>query len=51
MKNNGWMALTRRRLVFLTLTGQTIEIPLGDITGAREERVFRAVSPAAGPTW
>lgn len=40
VKNNGWIALTRRRLVFLTLTGKTIEIPLTGIIGFREARVF-----------
>lgn len=49
VKNNGWMALTRRRLVFLTLTGQTIEIPLSDITGVHEQRVFKS-SVAGGWT-
>lgn len=49
VKNNGWMALSRRRLVFLTLTGQTIEIPRDDISGAHEERVFKG-SVAGGWT-
>ena len=40
VRNNGWMALTRRRLVFLTLTGKTIEIPLNAVIGLREARVF-----------
>lgn len=40
VKNNGWMALTPRRLVFLTLTGKTIEIPLDAVIGFREARVF-----------
>lgn len=49
VKNNGWMALTRRRLVFLTLTGKTIEIPLTAIIGFREARVFNG-SVAGGWT-
>ena len=31
VKNNGVLALTRRRLVFRTLTGKAIEIPVGTI--------------------
>jgi hypothetical protein len=47
VKNNGVIALTRRRLVFLTLTGKWIEIPLAEITGLRESKVFMA-SAAGG---
>jgi hypothetical protein len=42
VKNNGVVALTRRRLIFLTTTGKTIEIPLEAITGLRESNVFKA---------
>jgi hypothetical protein len=45
--NNGVIALTRRRLVFLTLTGKSIEIPLTEVTGLRESKVFKA-SAAGG---
>jgi hypothetical protein len=38
--NSGLIALTARRLVFLTLTGKWIEILLSEITGLREARVF-----------
>jgi hypothetical protein len=40
-KNNGRIALTRRRLVFLTLTGTTISIALDTITGLRLAKVFK----------
>lgn len=49
VKNNGRIALTRRRLVFVTLTGVTIEIPLDAITGLRQSTVFKA-SVAGGYT-
>ncbi len=41
VKNAGVIALTRRRLVFRTLTGKTIEVPLEAITGVREATVFK----------
>lgn len=40
VKNNGRIALTRRRLVFVTLTGARIEIPLAAITALRQARSF-----------
>jgi hypothetical protein len=40
--NNGMIALTRQRLVFLTVTGKLIEIPLAAITGLRESKVFKS---------
>ena len=40
VKNTGLIALTRRRLVFRTLTGKTIEVPLASITGVRSATVF-----------
>jgi hypothetical protein len=40
VKNNGLIALTQRRLVFRTLTGKAIDIPVDAITGAREAAVF-----------
>ena len=49
VKNNGRIALTRRRLVFLTLTGTTISIPLDSITGLRLATVFKG-SVAGGYT-
>ncbi|MCV7343104.1 hypothetical protein [Mycolicibacterium rhodesiae] len=49
VKNNGRIALTRRRLVFLTLTGTTISIPLASITGLRLAKVFKG-SVAGGWT-
>lgn len=42
VRNNGRIALTRRRLVFLTLTGTTITIPLDQITGLGQSKVFKA---------
>lgn len=41
VKNAGTVALTRRRLVFRTLTGKTIEVPVAEITGVREADVFK----------
>jgi hypothetical protein len=41
VKNNGVIALTRRRLVFCTLTGKVIDIPVQAITGVREAAVFK----------
>ena len=41
IKNNGKLALTRQRLVFVTYTGKTIQIPLGAITGLGKSRVFK----------
>lgn len=41
VKNTGVIALTRRRLVFRTLTGKSIEVPVDVITGVREATVFK----------
>lgn len=41
VKNTGIIALTRRRLVFRTLTGKTVEVPVDSITGVREATVFK----------
>jgi hypothetical protein len=41
VKNTGLIALTRRRLVFRTLTGTLIEVPVDSITGVREATVFK----------
>jgi hypothetical protein len=41
VKNSGRIALTRRRMVFVTLTGTRIEIPLDTITGLRLAKVFK----------
>ena len=41
VKNTGMIALTRRRLVFRTLTGKSIEVPVDAITGVREATVFK----------
>ena len=49
VKNNGRIALTRRRVVFVTLTGTTIDIPLAAITGLRASKVFQG-SVAGGWT-
>jgi hypothetical protein len=40
-KNTGLIALTARRLVFRTLTGKTIDVPVESITGVREATVFK----------
>lgn len=49
VKNNGLIALTERRLVFRTLTGKTIEVPVAEITGVRESAGFNG-SVVAGQT-
>jgi hypothetical protein len=41
VKNTGLIALTRRRLVFRTLTGKAIDVPVESITGVREATVFK----------
>ena len=41
VKNTGLIALTRRRLVFRTLTGNLIEVPVESIVGVREATVFK----------
>jgi hypothetical protein len=41
VKNNGVIALTDHRLVFVTVTGNMIEIPRSEITGVREAKVFK----------
>lgn len=42
VNNNGTIALTARRLVFITLTGKLIDIPVADIVGVREAKVFKS---------
>ncbi len=42
VSNNGTVALTERRLIFVTVTGKLIEIPVADIIGAREAKVFKS---------
>lgn len=49
VKNNGQIALTRRRVVFVTLTGTTVDIPLASITGLCASKVFQG-SVAGGWT-
>lgn len=41
VNNDGMIALTQQRLVFHTLTGKVIEVPVTDITGVREAEVFK----------
>jgi hypothetical protein len=40
VNNNGVIALTSERLVFLTLTGTFIELPRNELTGIRQSKVF-----------
>jgi hypothetical protein len=47
VNNSAVIALTSRRLVCITVTGKTIEIPLESITSVREAKVFKA-SAAGG---
>lgn len=42
VNNNGTIALTDRRLIFVTTTGKLIEIPAAEIMGVREAKVFKA---------
>jgi hypothetical protein len=42
VNNNGTIALTDRRLIFVTTTGNLIDIPAADIIGVREAKVFKA---------
>jgi len=41
VKNSGRIALTRRRVVFVTLTGTTISVPLDTVIGLRLSKVFK----------
>jgi hypothetical protein len=41
VNNNGTIALTDRRLIFVTFTGKEIEVPCAEITGVREAKVFK----------
>ncbi|MCX2714404.1 hypothetical protein [Mycolicibacterium sp. J2] len=41
VNNTGLIALTQRRLLFRTLTGKAIDIPVDRITGVREAAVFK----------
>jgi hypothetical protein len=40
VRNSGRIALTRRRLLFYTLTGKIIEVPLDAISGVRQAKTF-----------
>ena len=42
VSNNGVIALTERRLVFLTVTGKSIEIPGSEIRGIHQAKVFKS---------
>ena len=41
VNNNGTIALTERRLIFITTTGKFIDIPASEIVGVREAKVFK----------
>lgn len=41
VNNNGAIALTDRRLIFVTITGRIIDIPRTEIIGVREAKVFK----------
>ena len=41
VKGNGLIALTRRRLLFRIYVGKSVEIPLAEITGLREDKWFQ----------
>jgi hypothetical protein len=40
LKGNGMIALTQRRLLFRMLVGSDLDIPVEEITGLREAKVF-----------
>jgi hypothetical protein len=42
VNNNGTIALTARRLTFITLTGRLIDIPVSEIVSVREDKIFKA---------
>lgn len=42
VNNNGTIALTGRRLIFVTITGRIIEIPCTEIVGVRESKAFKS---------
>ena len=42
VSNNGVIALTRRRLVFVTVTGKSTEVPVSEIRGVHEAKVFKS---------
>ncbi len=48
-RNNGMIALSRRRLVFFTVTRKSIEIPVSEIGGVHEGTVLLR-TPARGGT-
>jgi hypothetical protein len=41
VNNNGTIALTDRRLIFITLTGKIIDVARAEIISVREARVFK----------
>jgi hypothetical protein len=41
VNNNGTIALTERRLIFVTVTGRLIDIPVAEIVGVRDAKVFK----------
>ena len=47
VNNDGMIALSRRRLVFQTLTGKVIEGPVTEIAGVREADAFKTAKTAA----
>jgi hypothetical protein len=41
VNNNGTIALTAQRLIFVTVTGKLIDIPATSMVGVREAKVFK----------
>jgi hypothetical protein len=41
VKNNGTIALTDRRLIFVSVTGRIVDISRTEIVGVREAKVFK----------
>jgi hypothetical protein len=41
LKGNGTIALTGQRLIFVMLVGKGVELPVEDITGVHESKVFK----------
>ena len=42
VNNNGTIALTDRRLIFVTVTGKVIDVPRAEITGVHEAKAFKS---------
>ncbi len=41
-RDDSTIALTDRRLIFITVTGKIVDIPRAEITGVREAKLFKS---------